>query len=299
MAWLESHQTLAGHPKTRKLAHLLNIPKPQAIGHLHCFWWWALDYAQEGDLRRYDALDLAIGAEWEGDAEAFVDAMVLAGFIDDDDGWQIHDWHDYAGKLIARRKANAERMKAARAENETPTTPPDNDDVQCTNPERAKNVQRTQRARVERQNQTVPNQTKQNQDQPPHGADAPEEEPAHNCSELSGVQAVRFERWYQHWPRKKSRGAAERAWKRIKPAPTDALVDQMIAKTQAWAKSHDWTKDGGQFCPYPASWLNARGWEDDDPQSAPDNITQFQSKPRSGRGYSADDLLAMARGEPR
>jgi hypothetical protein len=30
------------------------------------------------------------------------------------------------------------------------------------------------------------------------------------------------------------------------------------AKTSA-----DWTRDGGQFVPYPASWLNAGGWQDD------------------------------------
>jgi hypothetical protein len=24
-----------------------------------------------------------------------------------------------------------------------------------------------------------------------------------------------------------------------------------------------WLKDGGQFVPYPASWLNARSWEDE------------------------------------
>jgi hypothetical protein len=26
----------------------------------------------------------------------------------------------------------------------------------------------------------------------------------------------------------------------------------------------DWQRDGGRFVPYPATWLNARGWEDDD-----------------------------------
>ena len=29
--------------------------------------------------------------------------------------------------------------------------------------------------------------------------------------------------------------------------------------------SLDWIKDGGQFVPYPATWLNAKGWEDEIP----------------------------------
>lgn len=168
MAWIESHQTLGSHPKTRKLAHLLKVSKPAAIGHLHCLWWWAVDYAEDGDLSRFDALDIAIGAEWEGDEELFAEALVTAGFLDLDDagGYQIHDWDDYAGKLIERRKANAERMRAARAERESGTTKP-----------RATHVQRTQRARAERPDHTVPNQTEPGETppSPPADAGAPEQ----------------------------------------------------------------------------------------------------------------------------
>ena len=54
MAWIESHQELWRHPKTKKLARLLAVSVPTAIGHLHGIWYWALDFAQDGDLRRYD-----------------------------------------------------------------------------------------------------------------------------------------------------------------------------------------------------------------------------------------------------
>lgn len=172
MAWIESHQTLSQHPKTRKLAILLGVSKPAAIGHLHCLWWWAIDYAEEGNLNHLDSLDIAIGAEWEGDADTFVDALTRSGFLDlTDDGLAIHDWDDYAGKLIGRRKANAERMRAARASGEQDTTGAH----AGTESERAAHVQRTQRARAERQNSTVPNPTEQNPTgQTKPGGDAPE-----------------------------------------------------------------------------------------------------------------------------
>ena len=157
MVWIESHDTLGGHPKTRKLAHLLGVSKPAAVGHLHYLWWWAVNYAPDGDLSRHDQLDIAIGAEWDGDPGEFVEALVTVGFLDRDvdDTLVIHDWHDYAGKLIERRKANAERMRKARASGEQGTSAAQDEDV----PARASHVQGTQRARAERPNRTVPNQT--------------------------------------------------------------------------------------------------------------------------------------------
>src|SRR5687767_5633894 len=55
MAWIESHQEIARHPKTRKLARLLGGSVPTAIGHLHLLWWWAVDYAEDGWLGKYTA----------------------------------------------------------------------------------------------------------------------------------------------------------------------------------------------------------------------------------------------------
>ena len=34
MAWIEAHQELRNHPKTKKAARLLGISRPQMIGHL-------------------------------------------------------------------------------------------------------------------------------------------------------------------------------------------------------------------------------------------------------------------------
>lgn len=117
MAWIESHQGLARHPKTLKLARKLNIPVAQVIGHLHMFWWWAMDYAQDGDLSHCDPEDIAIAADWPDDAISFVESLVEVGFVDrhDDDSLSIHDWYDYAGKLIERRAADAARKKRSRA----------------------------------------------------------------------------------------------------------------------------------------------------------------------------------------
>ena len=98
MAWIESHQELWRHPKTKKLARLLQISIPTAVGHLHGLWYWAMDFAQDGDLSSYDAEDIADAVMWEGDAKKFLDALVEARYADaTEHGIVIHDWYDYAG----------------------------------------------------------------------------------------------------------------------------------------------------------------------------------------------------------
>lgn len=127
MLWIQSHLALGNHPKTRKLCLLLGVTKPTAVGHLHYLWWWAFEYAQDGDLSRFDVLDIAIAGEWDGDPGAFVDALTSVGFLDrDGDALSIHDWADNGGKLIEKRKADAERKRTNRAKSPLSTGhPPD------------------------------------------------------------------------------------------------------------------------------------------------------------------------------
>jgi hypothetical protein len=128
--WIESHQELRDHPKTKRAARLLGISTVALVGHLHFIWWRALEYAQDGNLAGYDPADIADWASWEGDPDQLIDALIQcrirpdkAGFLERDvDGNLIlHDWDRYAGKLIderARRAAHARAMRAARDERE-------------------------------------------------------------------------------------------------------------------------------------------------------------------------------------
>lgn len=108
MAWIEAHQELRNHPKAKHLAALLGIPKAQAIGHLFMLWWWAVDYATDGYVGRYPDAVIADGAEWDGDPACFVQALREARWLDPDG--KLHDWEQYAGRLIERREANRQRV---------------------------------------------------------------------------------------------------------------------------------------------------------------------------------------------
>jgi hypothetical protein len=131
MSWIQLHQSLIKHPKTTKAAELLHMDKYKFVGHLVCFWLWALDYADiNGDL------PANVSEKTLGDsagvskvfAKKFVSALIQcgpenqAGFLELIEGrFHIHDWRDFAGKLLEKRIENKERMYNARALHKTPT----------------------------------------------------------------------------------------------------------------------------------------------------------------------------------
>lgn len=67
-----------------------------------------------------------------------------------------------------------------------------------------------------------------------------------------------FEEFYLAYPKKRHRNDARRAWDKLKPPLSECL--RAIAEQK---KSEEWKKEGGQFIPYPASWLNSGGWQDE------------------------------------
>mgnify|MGYP003571366294 CR=1 FL=1 len=116
MAWIELHQSIMNHKKTRRLARALGLGVPagipQTIGHLCLFWLWCVDGSEDGCLADLDAQDIADAAGWTGDAEAFTEAMIKAEFIDrKPDGLWIHDWDDYIGRLLEKRKDTREKER--------------------------------------------------------------------------------------------------------------------------------------------------------------------------------------------
>ncbi len=66
-----------------------------------------------------------------------------------------------------------------------------------------------------------------------------------------------FDRFWSAYPKKRSKGQAEKAWQKMKP-PLEKILHSL-----SWQiRQSDWLKDGGQFIPYAATYLRAKGWED-------------------------------------
>jgi len=70
-----------------------------------------------------------------------------------------------------------------------------------------------------------------------------------------------FDKFYSAYPVKKGKDAAKKAFAKMNGTkPNIEILLQILEKHK---KSPDWTKDGGQFIPHPATWLNKKRWEDE------------------------------------
>jgi len=76
-----------------------------------------------------------------------------------------------------------------------------------------------------------------------------------------------FERFWTVYPKKLSKGQAEKAWQKL--SPDEQLLERILSAVERAKTRADWRKDAGQFIPHPATWLNAKGWEDETVVSLP------------------------------
>ena len=72
-----------------------------------------------------------------------------------------------------------------------------------------------------------------------------------------------FEEFWKTYPRKVGKAAAEKAWIKAKGVEL-ATILKAIERARS---TEQWQKDGGQFIPYPATWLNEGRWDDELPAS--------------------------------
>jgi hypothetical protein len=102
------------HRKTRKLALLLGIDPPHALGLMEALWHATADTAPNGGIGRISDEDMAMAIFYSGDARALVAAMVNAGFLDRDDRYRliVHNWHRRCDDAVDNRLARSLQLYA-------------------------------------------------------------------------------------------------------------------------------------------------------------------------------------------
>ena len=249
MAWLQVHQTLKDHRKLFDAADELEIAPPHMMGLLVSFWLWALDNAPTGNLDDITPRMIARAAQWDGDAEKLSNALIRAGWIDEtDDGKrEIHDWYEYAGKLIDQRQAEKERSarRRAAAASSFDDTPGGQAQTDGQPPDEHKKTGGKSRQDQSRQ--------KKGRVTPP----APSSE-GDDGAKKSAVE-VRFDEFWNAYPKKVGKQYALKAWNKIKP--TAELHESIMQAINRQKRSDQWRRDNGRYIPNPATWLNGGYWE--------------------------------------
>ena len=106
-------------------------------------------------------------------------------------------------------------------------------------------------------------------------------------SELSAS----FERFWSVWPKKISKGQAEKTWKKLKP---DAELTEKIIAGVNRAIKNDRRFREMEYTPHASTWLNDRGWEDSVYTSTGIGIGQNRTGIDAQPSYDLEEFKRMS-----
>ena len=241
MAWIEVHQGLREHRKTYACAEKLKISRVVMVGTLVSLWLWALDNAQDGSLYGISNLTIARVCDWpEKKAADLINALVECGWLDKDgDIMRIHDWMEYAGRLMDRREKDKVRKKNSRKKPVTSEGCP-------------QDVRGKSSATVPIPYRTVPEYTISGNNTVSICVPDAEKAPAIK-------EGRSFTQFWEDYPNKADRDDAWEAWKNLNPDAETVL--KIKSGLEAWKRSGQWLDDGPRYIPSAAKWLTKRRWE--------------------------------------
>ena len=255
--WIKMRVDLQTHPKVFRMVSALRADRLRVIGGLHVAWSIFDTHSADGVLHGYTTEAMDAVIGWPGFTQAMVD--VEWADIDEHGSLVMPRFDEHNGASAKRRANDSERKRESRKANSVRNVSANDADKMRTREEKRR-----------------------------------EEKVLYQKPSSSSDDGDPFSRFWKLYPRKVGKANAEKAWSKLK---VDAdLFERMASALAAWAGSPDWTKDGGQFIPHPATWLNGKRWNDELP--APGNVHQFPSRRQStGPDFNdttwADDLGAL------
>jgi len=248
------------HHKTRKLRRKLGA---DAVLGLIDIFSYAAKVRPDGVLHGLDADDLEDIACWNGGAGELVAMFCEIGFLEcDSDGiYTIHDWEEHNPWAAGAKERSDAASKAGKAS-------------------AAKRA-----AKKEQQSQPDSNGTSTDGQRPvgsrcngsatPSPSPSPFPSPEENTGEEPPIAPLEggdvcggpkaFSAFWAAYPKKTGKKAALTAWKKAKGKPPVEDMLAAIARQQEWPQ---WQRDGGQYIPNPATWLNQGRWSDEPPPIA-------------------------------
>ncbi|MCX2693684.1 Pyocin large subunit-like protein [Pseudomonas sp. DCB_CB] len=252
--WIKMRVDLQTHPKVFRMVSALRADRLRVIGGLHVAWSIFDTHSADGVLHGYTPDAMDAVIGWPGFTQAMID--VEWADIDEDGSLVMPRFDEHNGASAKRRANDSERKRESRKANSVRNSSASGADKTRTREEKRR-----------------------------------EDKEQDQKTSSSGDDADLFARFWKLFPRKVGKANAEKAWAKLK---VDAdLFDRMATSLAAWSVSADWTKDGGQFIPHPATWLNGKRWDDELPPAG--NVHQFPPRRQAnGPDFSdtswADDL---------
>lgn len=107
----------------------------------------------------------------------------------------------------------------------------------------------------------------------------------------------KFTIFWSKYPRKVGKSDALKSFTKIIKScnDVDKFMATCIASVEWWKSQQSWTRDGGKFIPYPATWLNKGHWKDVEDNSS-DSIPGQAQFLRGASAESDEELLKRMQG---
>lgn len=95
------------HRKTRRLAKLMAVPLPCALGLMEALWHVTAEQAPTGAIGRLSNQDIADEMFWDGDADTLIQSFIDAGLLNVHEQFRlvVHNYHKYADQATKRKVA--------------------------------------------------------------------------------------------------------------------------------------------------------------------------------------------------
>ena len=87
------------------------------------------------------------------------------------------------------------------------------------------------------------------------------------------VITEQFDMFWKEYPRKKGKGEARKKFAKALTKTSFETIMDALARVK---KSKQWNKDGVDFVPYPATWLNQERWDDSDDSQSTDRYANLR-----------------------
>lgn len=279
------------HRKTRRLARLLNIPVPCALGVMEALWHVTGEQAPDGAIGRMSDDDIADEMFWDATSgEELVNALIAAALVDVDDEHRlvVHDWHEHADRHVKRKLVrNGQAMAGQRASMAAQMEP---EAAQC--PDMDASCAWPPAAAPEPEPEPVPEPEPEPEPEPACGED--EDPQAGRRSGPKRVPADWGERWDEFMaaypPRDGDRKVAPARDKFRGLIASGVPPGELLAGVRRYRAFTDARGDTGtRFVQQITTWLNSKAWLE------PWVITAQQQAGPARRGQLAPSTAADKR----
>lgn len=92
------------HRKMRRLADLLGIPLPYAVGLMEMLWHWVGQEMPQGNIGLAKDREIAAACGWPKKPQVLVEALVEAGWLDrhEEHRLLVHDWEEHCEEAVRK-----------------------------------------------------------------------------------------------------------------------------------------------------------------------------------------------------